>query len=302
MKSALFCNTNEPVCGVQQMGMTVFSILKPSARVHWDYYDGPTMPFMHLLRRYDAILYNYQGLIGGWMNYAPFRDMKNQWLIYHDLDIHEEKWTGILFADETMAPRPAWHKIGRPLPEFRTITPKLNLPQPIVGVHGFLGAWANRVVSRVMEEFEVATIRLHLPFSKFCDPDGNQARAMAAQCRALVATRFSVKLEVTHEFLPQQQLLEWLSQNDINCYFRDPAMHWRGVSSAPDCALAVRKPLAVNNCQAFRHLHGVTPSICVEESSLTEIIQNGLSPLIPMYHKWAPEIVRNQIENYMFGL
>jgi hypothetical protein len=99
--------------------------------------------------------------------------------------------------------------------------------------------------------------------------------------------------------LAQAQLLEWLRENDLNCYLRDPAWNWRGVASAPDCALAVRRPLAVNKCNAFRHLHGLTPSICVEDQSLSQIIGNGLSPLVPLYKQFAPEIVQRQVEDVL---
>lgn len=296
--TGLFINSKEPVCGVHEFGKNLYAILKPSQRIQWHYSDRPSMPSPI---SYDFILYNWSLLIGGWIAGAPFKEIASrQLLVYHDGD-PGGGWDGILFSDPTMAPHDNWHPIGRPLPWFDPARAQSTRNGPIIGVHGFLGAWADRVVSRVKEEFQFATIRLQLPFSKFCDPSGGQAMSMAARCREIVRGS-QINLEVSHLFLEQPKLLEWLSGNDLNCYMRPPKMHWTGVSSAPDCALAVRRPVAINRCNCFRHLHDCRPSIMVEDSSLMEIIGNGLGPLIPLYQKWSPESVRAQVEDVLLGL
>lgn len=300
----LFCNTTEKACGVHQYGENLYRILNwEGSDIEWDLLEASKEPPILDLMRYDVVLYNWQGLIDSWMSKAPFNLFNTkQVLCYHDLGVnHETYWDAIIFSDPTVASHGRWHHIGRPIPEYTPIINPLNMTRPIVGVHGFVGAQADQVVSRVMGEFEEATVRLHLPFSPFCDPDGNYASAMAERCRKLTELS-GVKVLISHEFLSPRDLLDWLCQNDINCYFRDINQGWRGVSSAPDMALAVRKPLAVNRCNAFRHLHGLTPSICVEDSSLMDIIKNGLNPLVPIYQRWSPEVIRNQVEDVLYSV
>lgn len=300
----LFLNTKEPVCGVHAYGKNLYSVLEGSTRFTWDYCEPETedeIKFMAEALGTDVYLVNYQGLIGGVLAGAPFLWMKKKVLVYHDCDIDESRWDAIVFSDPGMKSHRHWFSIGRPLPQFKTVVPELLYTRPVIGVHGFLGAWADNVVRRVMQEYEYATIRLQLPYSKFCDPSGDQARSMADRCRQMV-NNSGITLDISHDFLPQQRLLEWLAQNDLNCYIRPTEMIWRGVSSAPDCTMAVRKPIAVNKSSAFRHLHGLFPMITVEDMSLGEIIRNGLSPLVPLYTAWHPDVVRRQVEDVLLSL
>lgn len=304
---ALFCNTSEPRCGVHVYGSNLYDILKDSQTIHWDYYGGCCLPPMSTLRRFDLILYNWSSLIGGWMQAAPMKGLGKQVFIFHDGPV-SDGFDAILFSDPTMTQNGKWHSIGRPIPQVKN---PLCQPQfqsasqhwkrPIVGVYGFIGAWADQVVSRAVKEFEYATIALSLPFSTFCDPDGIQARAMASRCREMTSGT-GVDLQISHDFMDGDQLVAWLARNDLNCFVRPVDMNWRGVSSAPDYALAARRPIAVNKCNAFRHLHGLSPSICVEDTSLSEILITGLSPLVPLYSKWHPDEIRKQVETVLLNL
>lgn len=286
-------------------GSNLYDILKDSETIHWDYYAGVSAPPFSTLRRFGLILYNWSSLIGGWMGSAPMKGLGKQVFIYHDGPV-SDGFDAILFSDPTMDSHDIWHSIGRPIPhitrpDLLKVQPSPYKYAPIIGVHGFMGGWSTHVVNRVLSEFEYATIRLQLPFSPFVDPSGDVAMSTAAQCRDLIQGR-SVELEVSHDFLSPDWLIQWLAQNDINCYIRDPNMPWRGVSSAPDYALAVRRPIAVNRSSAFRHLHGCDPSICVEDRSLSEILITGLSPLVPLYSKWHPDEIRKQVEDILVKL
>lgn len=303
--NALFVNGSpEPACGVNQFGKNLYAILQDSANVYWQYCEPSTLGELRTFTAMpepDVVLYNWQFNQGGFLADAPFIWLgAKQYLVYHDCAI-SDRFDGIFFADPTMTPRGKWHCIGRPIPTFnRVLTVPPKSEAPIIGCHGFLGAWADQVVHRVMQEFEYAVVRLNLPFSKYCDPDGAQAMTMAERCRNMVVNKPGITLQISHDFLPIEKLLDWLSANHLNCYIRPANMNWTGISSAPDFAIAVRKPLAVNKCNAFRHLHSCEPSICVEDRSLFEIIQTGASPLVPFRSKWCdPERIREQVESVL---
>lgn len=301
---AMFVNTIEPVCGVRQFGINLFTILRHrDRRIEWWYaechsYENLIASFNHCTP--DVIVYNWAPLIGGYLSGAPFHLPVKQVLVYHDGDV-AGNWNAILFADPTMPSHDNWHPIGRPIPEWKQTPRYLAAKGLAIGVHGFLGAWSDRVVTQVIKEFEYATVQLLLPFARYGDADGRKAMSIVSRCQELTSGT-GVNLSVRHDFLPQNELLEWLAQNSLNCYLRPPEMTWRGVSSAPDCALAVRRPIAISHCNAFRHLHGTTPSICVEDSSLKDIISHGLSPLVPLYDKWSAENVRKQVEDILLAL
>lgn len=299
---ALFVNYGEDACGVHQYGLNLFAVLVPSSWVDWVYCSPKNYDEYALLvtrEKPDVIVFNWQDGQGGFISRnLNFTHIK-KCLVFHDGGTGETNFNAILFSDPTMTPTPGWHSIGRPIPTSQSLNPIDKLVT--IGVHGFRGAQAAWVVAQVIKEFEYAQVRLSLPFSFYCDAAGGEALGMAEHCRNMVKGT-GISVDVHHEFKEQDNLIEWLAGNTINCYFRDPSQHWRGVSSAPDCALAARRPLAVNKCSAFRHLHSTTPSICIEDSSLKDIISIGLTPLVPLYEKWSAENVRNEVDNIVLGL
>lgn len=306
--NALFVNgTTEPQCGVNQFGKNLYDILKDSTRFRWSYHEAETTGGLRSVSSMptpDVVLYNWQSGQGGILNDAPFEWLRcKQALVYHDNDIND-RWDAVLFADPTFTPYGKWHVIGRPLPMFKPseLDRDVLLTSPIVGVHGFIGAFADQVVYRVMQEFENATVRLSLPFAKYGDSSGALAMGMAERCRNMVVNHPGITLKISHEFLGPQSLLGWLSVNDLNCYIRPPDMNWRGISSAPDFALAARRPIAINKCNAFRHLHNLNPSICVEDASLMDIFGSGLSPTTKLRVDWSPERIREQVEGVLMNL
>jgi len=294
--NAIFVNGSYGVeqCGVHQYGTALFSILKDSEKINWNYIEPKS--FDQLKSFYtpgDLILYNWQSGQGGFLIDAPFDGLGKQALVFHDCIVNE-RFDAILFSDPTMTSHGKWHSIGRPIP---TYNPKVNVvfsddfPKPIIGVHGFMGAWADQVVHRVMKEFEVATIRLSLPYAAYGDSHGISARMLSERCKSMVSNS-GIVLTISHDFLPKNELIEWLHSNDLNCYIRPADMQWRGVSSAPDSAIAARKPIAINKCNAFTHLHKLNPSICVEDNYLGYIIGYGMSPFVPLFSEWSPERIR----------
>lgn len=303
MKTVLFCNSIEPQCGVYQYGRNLFAALQdwseyramraePELRLHYKYLQPQSAEeVMEECAKAQAvaILYNWHPDMGGWMKEAPFDSLKpaKQLLIYHDWEPDTARFDAVLFSDPTMERREHWYSIGRPLPHRfpkwpdKPIGLATVLACPVVGVHGFFGATADLVVKQVLQEFEKATIRLHAPFAHFGDREGKTALELVGQCRELLKDKPDIQFSVTHEWKSADELLDWLHDNDVNCYFRDKSAKWRGVSSALDAAVAAGKPVAINQCDGFRHLFGCQPSICIEDRTLKEIITTGTEPLKP---------------------
>ncbi|MEO6539144.1 MAG: hypothetical protein ABIT07_03265 [Ferruginibacter sp.] len=140
------------------------------------------------------------------------------------------------------------------------------------------------LVRKVQEEFEQAIIRINMPAATFGDRDGRNARKIAENCRNII-TDSKIKLEISHEYLNNEQLLDFLAGNSINVFMYEDKTG-RGISSAVDNALAVKKPIAVSRCPMFRHVLGAKPSICVEDVSLRTILKNGFAPLEKISKNW----------------
>jgi len=299
----LFVNTLETRCGVHQYGANLYWVMGCDKRMR-TYYTTPH-DYEELVNTCnelmpDIIIYNWQAGIGGWMKDAPFPRLGPQVLVYHDLSARFNDFDLILFSDPTAKDHDNWRMIGRPL---ATITKYDQPPKNevvTIGVNGFIGAWAVNVVNRVLDEFDQCRIRLHLPYAVYGDAIGQLAQhsAMTSKLRM----RNGVMIEAEHDFKSRDDLIQWLMGNDINCYFRPVDMHWTGVSSALDCALLAGRPIAINRCNAFRHMHDCSPSICIEDHSLKEIISAGIEPLKPKLEQWSQERVAAQVYDALLPL
>lgn len=162
-----------------------------------------------------------------------------------------------------------------------------NINNPIIGFQGFGIPHKGivRIAIKIQEEFDNATFRLHMPFSFYVDPNGDTARQIIYEIRHII-TKPGIKIEVSHDFLSDEEIINWLNKNTINCYFYD-YLENAGIASSPDYAIAAMKPIAINNSRMFVNLHDLEPSIEIEKNSLKNIIKNGITPLLPIYEKYT---------------
>ena len=127
-----------------------------------------------------------------------------------------------------------------------------------------------------------------MPFNDVVDISGRTfALETAARCRRAVHKQ-GIRLEISHDFVSKTELLDFLAGNTLNAFFYDTHKH-RGISSTIEHALAVQRPLAITKCGMFRHVSSTVPSICIEDTSLRQIIKNGTAPLEPFYRAWTPQ-------------
>jgi hypothetical protein len=168
-------------------------------------------------------------------------------------------------------------------------------PMRIFQGFGFHHKGIYRIAHKIQEEFDEAIFRLHIPKSYYGDPDGHQARQRVAEVQQII-TKPGIKIEASYDFLSDEEIIKWLNDNTINCYFYD-YLENSGIASSPDYAIAARKPIAINNSRMFINLHNLTPSIEIEKNSLKQIIDNGITPLLPIYEKYKSQNVVKDYEN-----
>ena len=307
--SVLFVSHPQKQCGVYQFGRNVATALNDSVRYRYLYREcADKNELMTAIRREEpaAVVYNYYFTTLPWLTEditGPALSMP-QIGIFHEVTQTKADAAGTELFDYFIAPDPTLvlnnprvFKTGRLVPEY---TNKLPKPEILtVGCFGFgtMGKGFDRVITEVQREFDDAVIRLHMPFAAFGDADGSNAVAFAKLCRELIV-KPGIELRITHEFLTQDKLLDFLGSNSINCFFYTE-ISGRGISSVIDLALAVRRPIAISRNSMFRNLDNVRPSICIEESSLRQILFQGVEPLAPYAEKWSKE---NLIRDYDYAI
>ena len=292
----LIISHKEQQCGVYQYGRDIANALKKSKKYEFIYAEcSSTKDLFSIINNVlpAAIIYNYYPSTLPWLKKNIIRKIKVPHIdIIHEITQQVADSADDSFFQYHIAPDPTLllknplvFKTGRLIPKYIN---SYKLPEiPTIGSFGFgtAGKGFEKLISTVQNEFDEAIIKLHIPFADFGDSDGDKARTIAERCKELVVKR-SVKLILSHEFLSQEQLLDFLAQNSINAFFYDENKG-RGISSVIDYALAVQRPIAITKSNMFRHIFTTYPSICLEDSSLKEIMKNGCEPLLQYCKEWS---------------
>ncbi len=324
MKTVLFVSHNATQCGVYEFGQQVFEVLANSKKYRFVKAECASMDDLNLAIKREspiAIIYNYHPSVLPWLSKKiaskVFRNnisglkMPQIGIIHEVTQEIADNATGYrnrlllgrnskkinsLF-DYYIAPDPTLllknplvYKTGRLIPQYNKVA--AIPPRTTIGSFGFgtPNKGFENLVSIVQQEFDEAVIRLNIPFATFGDPDGINARRIAENCRSIIQ-KPGICLEISHDYLDKEQVLDFLAGNTLNAFLYEDKSG-RGLSSATDLALAVKRPIAVSRCPMFRHILAANPSVCIEDNSLKQIIANGFEPLRKVSEDWdAPNLV-----------
>lgn len=296
--TVLFVSNEPSQCGVYQFGLHVAAALRTSQRYKFVYVEcGNAAAYAAALNQHTpaVAIVNYHPTTMPWLNWR----VAGRWhgptvgMVHEVTQELADAATDDLFpfhvaADPTLMLRnPIVFKTGRVIPNYRN---EHSMPAiPTIGSFGFgtTGKGFERLITEVQSSFDRAVIRLSIPASSFYDANGSRGRAIAERCRDLVV-KPGIQLEVSHDFLEDQQLLDFLAQNSLNAFLYD-YQNGRGLSSAVDYALAVERPIAVTRSSMFRHILGTASPITIEDSPLSDILARGFSPLRRYYDEWQPD-------------
>jgi hypothetical protein len=296
-KDILLVSHKEKQCGIYQYGINITEALQRSIRYNFSYAECSCEEELYkavIEKKPDAIIYNYYPATMPWLTSKITRQFSIPQLgIMHEVtqeeadNANQEMFDFHLCPDPTLIENnPLILKTKRLIPPYINIK---NLPEiTTIGSFGFgFGDKGfERIVETVQKEFDQAIIYLHLPFNDIVDRQGRMhARSTAKRCKRLI-TKPGIKLIISHNFLNKQQLLDFLAGNTLNAFFYDTQKN-RGISSTIEHALAVQRPIAITKCGMFRHVSSAIPSINIEDSSLKEIIENDIAPLVPFYNDWS---------------
>jgi SAM-dependent methyltransferase len=320
-KSILFISHKKAQCGVYEFGKNIADVLLYSKKYNFIWAECSSLDELRAVVNQNnpsAIIYNFHPSVMPWLvtrvgprlfrnNIADIRipqigiihevnqQVANTATTYRNKLFFKNKFSLInsLF-DFYIAPdptlllmNPSVYKTGRLIPSYQN-----NYPSPLtptIGSYGFgtPNKGFEKIVQLVQQEFDEAVIRFNIPAAEFGDKNGVNAQNISKKCKASI-TKPGIELIVTHDYLNNKAMLDFLAQNTINVFMYENVSN-RGLSSALDNAMAVQRPVAVSNALMFRHVFDVEPSILVTKNNLKTIIQNGIAPLNKHYNDWNAE-------------
>lgn len=313
-------NSKEKNCGIHQYGEDIYNALRKSTRITFSYVEcSNRFEVLRAMMRpgVNAVIYNYYPTLMPYVEENLTRTQQRgidacnvkQLGIMHEVTQYDaDNATQALF-DYWLCPDPTLLETNPIIKRTRRLIPNYyntyKIPEiPTIGSFGFGFADKGflRIIDKVQDEFDEAIINLHIPrhyaignsfFSRH-NPDRLE-RALHKR-----VSKPKVKLNITHDFLDKLSLLNFLASNSINCFFYDVSKN-KGISSVIDSALAVQRPIAVNKCGMFRHLYD-EPRIFIEDNSLKEIIERGISPLTKFVGAWNEKSFIRDYERILEGV
>ena len=122
-----------------------------------------------------------------------------------------------------------------------------------------------------------------------------RALMMVNNVQAIVQYK-NISVECSYDLLNDDKLIQWLSQNTVNCYFYHSTKLY-GAASAPDYAIAARRPIIVTPTEQLRYVYQNVPESNVESNSIQDIIANDFSPFEKLYEAMKPQNVVNEFDN-----
>ena len=268
--NALFVSEKGKKCGVGDYGERLFDCLKLSKKINFK--ESNTINIDNI----DVVLYNYHNATLPHITDSYLNDKRH---IKHIVLFHE---SSILFTPDKVidvcnVPRPIIYNNNHNFKANGKIT---------IGSFGFGFPNKNfpKIAQLVKEQFDVAIIKLNIPFATYGDYDGSLAKNEIEKIKQILLGT-NIELEVNHDYLNKNEVVEFLSKNDINLFLFDE-MNNRGLSSSLDYALESNRPIGLSKSYMFRHFKNVSSSIFVDELSINDIIVKGIEPLKPIrnYH------------------
>lgn len=304
----LFVNYKEQRCGVYQWGRNIHETISKSQKYQFNYVEVLNLEELDsCVAKSDceAILFNYHPQTLTFINPSMARryPQVNIALMHEMTQAEADTMPDRFFqyyvmGDPTLIENnPAVFKTGRLILPY---TNNKKAPDVVtIGTFGFsVGSKGyQRLIDVVQDEFDEAIIRVHIPSNGIIDDDGSVANRHIEECQRRIR-KPGIRIQASHEFLDREAMLDFLAGNTVNAFLYD-YLKVAGISSSPDHALAVKRPMVVTKSIMFRHLQSLHPAITIEDSSLKEIIRNGIEPFAHLYDLWTENNLRVEYENIL---
>jgi len=294
-----FINHTQKQCGVYQYGKRVSDILKTDDRYSLEYIECDSYgEFSSQIndKHFSHIIYNWHPSTMSWLNIEitnSFKDNSKQLIVYHETSLPTHlSVDGLIMTD--LSENKELKRFSLPRPIYEIDLPNVKNEKIKIGSFGFgfNNKGFERICDVINKNFDNAIIHLHITNAFFGDKNKTISNGVIDRCKSLMNGKTN-ELIITTDFLDNQDILNFLNENDVNIFLYDN-MPGRGLSSVIDYAVSVNTPLIVNNSNMFRHLLSDRPSISIDNDDIKSIIGRGKKDLVYFRDKWSNLNLKNK--------
>lgn len=283
----LFLNHKKQQCGVYQYGLRLYDIIKNSVDIEYIYKEIDCYNEYNAIdaNTFNGIIYNYHQSTMPWLNKNNIFKNKSICIPHESradfFDIVCDPNPDIIETHNKYAiPRPLFENINEIIKNVvygstdnqKFIESYANDNIPIFGSFGFANKGFDKIVKIINDNYDEAIIKFIIPIADF-DPNSHNTNNDVNNACSLANKKKKIKLLISHNFFSNEEILKFLKLNTLNIFLYD-YMDGRGISSAVDYALSVRKPLAISDSYMFRHIY--SDKICLYKTTIKNCIDNSI--------------------------
>lgn len=283
MARILIINPKDEKCGVFQFGKTVYDILKKSKGHNYSFHVFKDLETLkEASNYYDGFIINWHEKLFPWISESVIQDFRTPvcFIGGHDCYPPFANCSHVFDATSCNAPTKNSTPIPRPVKNF---DPLPDPPRITIGSCGFGFHSKNfqHVATVVAQSYDDALIRLHIPQH----PNGDSVETIfhIVQEQLWKLGKPNINVEISTNFLSDEDLIAFLSQNTANVFLYPPFEgEVRGLSSTIDKALAAKKPFAISDSTMYRHINH-EKKFLLSHFSLADIIEFGTEHIKPFW-------------------
>lgn len=297
----LFVNCVEAQDSIFESGRMAYDCLIGSAKYSLDYIeidkDRRTLP-----ASYDFYFFNYHFVTMSWLDTKALREILPGAVITMVLEISPndpfvlcspDDFNIYCVLDPTLnIDNEKVFAFPRPLEEFGEVPAYKEREIPLIGSFGLgtPGKGYEHLMDAVNLEFDKAHVRINIPFAQYWSEGESYAKQLAEMCET--RAKDGIDVTVTHDYMTKAELIQWCSQNTINCFFYDRNVP--GLAATTDQAIASGRPLLISKNNTFRHIQKFIKPFPYQ--TIREAIESTEENVSNIQLSWSPIKFRERFE------
>lgn len=291
MKNILVLNNPTKKCGISQLGIRSFDLIKAASPHNVIYLatDNVDKLKKHIEENnVDAVIANYFISTMSWSDEFVRNLTIPKVCIFHDavstLKHCSEVYDAVVFIKPNFKERDNILAGVRPIRRFED--KNYSTEEFTIGTHGLcVSSWKryHEILTVCAKEYPKAKYKFNLVPAELGDINGEITRSTAEYCMK-IASLFKLDLEITHHFFEaESDLIDWLAKNDLNIYL-SIGNNDNGPAASADLGISAQKPIVVNKDRMYEHFFPYISNY--PDSTLKELYEKNKTAVKDLYHVW----------------
>jgi len=291
MKNILVLNNPTKKCGISQLGIRSFDLIKAASPHNVIYLATDNVDTLkkHIEENnIDAVIANYFISTMSWSDEFVRNLTIPKVCIFHDavstLKHCSEVYDAVVFIKPNFKERDNILAGVRPIRRFED--KNYSTEKFTIGTHGLcVSSWKryHEILTVCAKEYPKAKYKFNLVPAELGDINGEITRSTAEYCMK-IASMFKLDLEITHHFFEaESDLIDWLAKNDLNIYL-SIGNNDNGPAASADLGISAQKPIVVNKDRMYEHFFPYISNY--PDSTLKELYEKNKTAVKDLYHVW----------------